>query len=135
MVLSWCRNHIDSCATSGDPFKAPPPVQVGAAVLGVPSKPTIKEVDSEGFVVKTLQRAALMEVQTPQVGTAARRPRLAGAGCMACIAQICLGWANGPGAFGANDGTWTAAGSPVGALVGAVEYRHRRCSFRSGAQA
>ena len=42
-------------------------VQVGAAVLGVPVKPTIKEVDSDGRVVKTLQRAMLWEVQTPQV--------------------------------------------------------------------
>lgn len=42
-------------------------VKVGAAVLGVPVKPTIKEVDSEGRVVKTLQRAMLWEVQTPQV--------------------------------------------------------------------
>ena len=41
--------------------------QVGAAVLGVPVKPTIKEVDAEGNVVKTLQRAALWDVQTPQV--------------------------------------------------------------------
>lgn len=41
--------------------------EVGAAVLGVAVKPTIKEVDSKGFVVKTLQRAALVEVQTPQV--------------------------------------------------------------------
>jgi hypothetical protein len=41
--------------------------QVGAAVLGVPVKPTIKEVDAEGRVVKTLRRAVLWEVQTPQV--------------------------------------------------------------------
>jgi 2-C-methyl-D-erythritol 4-phosphate cytidylyltransferase len=40
---------------------------VGAAVLGVPVKPTIKEVDSSGLVVKTLQRSKLWEVQTPQV--------------------------------------------------------------------
>lgn len=40
---------------------------VGAAVLGVPVKPTIKEVDKNGMVVKTLQRSALWEVQTPQV--------------------------------------------------------------------
>ncbi|GBF90305.1 hypothetical protein Rsub_02411 [Raphidocelis subcapitata] len=39
---------------------------VGAAVLGVPVKPTIKEVDSNMNVVKTLVRAALWEVQTPQ---------------------------------------------------------------------
>ncbi|KAJ9513997.1 hypothetical protein QJQ45_021078 [Haematococcus lacustris] len=40
---------------------------VGAAVLGVPVKPTIKEVDAQGLVVKTLQRSKLWEVQTPQV--------------------------------------------------------------------
>lgn len=39
----------------------------GAAVLGVPVKPTIKEIGPDGYVVKTLQRAALWEVQTPQV--------------------------------------------------------------------
>jgi len=39
---------------------------VGAAVLGVPVKPTIKEVDKDMNVVKTLVRAALYEVQTPQ---------------------------------------------------------------------
>ncbi|KAI3427958.1 hypothetical protein D9Q98_006348 [Chlorella vulgaris] len=41
--------------------------EVGAAVLGVPVKPTIKEVDGGRMVVKTLKRAALWEVQTPQV--------------------------------------------------------------------
>lgn len=41
--------------------------QVGAAVLGVPVKPTIKEVDKNGMVTKTLVRADLWEVQTPQV--------------------------------------------------------------------
>lgn len=39
---------------------------VGAAVLGVPVKPTIKEVDSNMNVIKTLVRATLWEVQTPQ---------------------------------------------------------------------
>jgi 2-C-methyl-D-erythritol 4-phosphate cytidylyltransferase len=39
---------------------------VGAAVLGVPVKPTIKEVNGDLLVVKTLQRAKLWEVQTPQ---------------------------------------------------------------------
>ena len=39
---------------------------MGAAVLGVPVKPTIKEVDGDRMVVKTLKRAALWEVQTPQ---------------------------------------------------------------------
>eukprot|EP00884_Botryococcus_braunii_P010357 jgi/Botrbrau1/19322/Bobra.0073s0054.2 len=42
-------------------------LQVGAAVLGVPVKPTIKEVGKDGRVVKTLQRSSLWEVQTPQV--------------------------------------------------------------------
>lgn len=40
---------------------------MGAAVLGVPVKPTIKEVDASGMVTKTLVRANLWEVQTPQV--------------------------------------------------------------------
>lgn len=39
---------------------------VGAAVLGVQVKPTIKEVDAQLMVIKTLQRAKLWEVQTPQ---------------------------------------------------------------------
>lgn len=37
-------------------------------MLGVAVKPTIKEVDGDGTVVKTLQRSRLVEVQTPQVG-------------------------------------------------------------------
>lgn len=41
--------------------------EVGAAVLGVPVKPTIKEADAAGMVVKTLVRSVLWEVQTPQV--------------------------------------------------------------------
>ena len=36
-------------------------------MLGVPVKPTIKEADAGGRVVKTLKRAQLWEVQTPQV--------------------------------------------------------------------
>ncbi|XP_077224318.1 nucleotide-diphospho-sugar transferases superfamily protein [Tasmannia lanceolata] len=39
----------------------------GAAVLGVPVKATIKEADSESFVVRTLDRKTLWEMQTPQV--------------------------------------------------------------------
>ena len=42
-------------------------MQVGAAVLGVRVKPTIKEVRADGLVVRTLERASLWEVQTPQV--------------------------------------------------------------------
>lgn len=40
---------------------------VGAAVLGVQAKATIKEVDGELQVTRTLRRDALWEVQTPQV--------------------------------------------------------------------
>lgn len=43
--------------------------QVGAAVLGVRVKPTIKEVRADGLVVRTLERANLWEVQTPQART------------------------------------------------------------------
>uniref|UniRef100_A0A224XH13 2-C-methyl-D-erythritol 4-phosphate cytidylyltransferase, chloroplastic n=1 Tax=Hypericum kalmianum TaxID=473045 RepID=A0A224XH13_9ROSI len=39
----------------------------GAAVLGVPVKATIKEADAESFVVQTLDRRKLWEMQTPQV--------------------------------------------------------------------
>jgi hypothetical protein len=56
------------------------PLQVGAAVLGVPVKPTIKEVDAELQVVKTLQRAKLWEVQTPQVSAERWRATGTGAG-------------------------------------------------------
>ncbi|XP_057834385.1 2-C-methyl-D-erythritol 4-phosphate cytidylyltransferase, chloroplastic isoform X2 [Cryptomeria japonica] len=39
----------------------------GAAVLGVPVKATIKEANNDSFVVKTLDRQTLWEMQTPQV--------------------------------------------------------------------
>lgn len=42
-------------------------LRVGAAVLGVPAKATIKEANSESFVVRTLDRKTLWEMQTPQV--------------------------------------------------------------------
>ncbi len=38
-----------------------------AAVLGTPVKPTLKEVDENGFVLRTLNRDLIWEVQTPQV--------------------------------------------------------------------
>ncbi|KAK1402408.1 2-C-methyl-D-erythritol 4-phosphatecytidyltransferase [Heracleum sosnowskyi] len=40
---------------------------IGAAVLGVPAKATIKEANINSFVVKTLDRKTLWEMQTPQV--------------------------------------------------------------------
>ena len=64
--------------------------QVGAAVLGVPVKPTIKEADAGGRVVKTLKRAQLWEVQTPQVTRLTPAP-----GCTAAqrdvvhVRQVC----------------------------------------------
>ncbi|KAH7440014.1 hypothetical protein KP509_04G087800 [Ceratopteris richardii] len=39
----------------------------GAAVLGVPVKGTIKEAKKDGFVMRTLDRSLLWEMQTPQV--------------------------------------------------------------------
>ncbi|KAK2406361.1 2-C-methyl-D-erythritol 4-phosphate cytidylyltransferase, chloroplastic [Trifolium repens] len=39
----------------------------GAAVLGVPVKATIKEANIESFVVRTLDRKTLWEMQTPQI--------------------------------------------------------------------
>ncbi|KAL6494453.1 hypothetical protein OROGR_031253 [Orobanche gracilis] len=41
--------------------------RIGAAVLGVPAKATIKEANRDSFVVKTLDRKTLWEMQTPQV--------------------------------------------------------------------
>jgi 2-C-methyl-D-erythritol 4-phosphate cytidylyltransferase len=41
--------------------------ETGAAVLGVPVKPTIKEVDGQLMVERTLKRDHLWEIQTPQV--------------------------------------------------------------------
>lgn len=39
----------------------------GAAVLGVPVKGTIKQAKKDGFVLQTLDRSLLWEMQTPQV--------------------------------------------------------------------
>ena len=40
-----------------------------AAVLGVRIKSTIKQSDSQNFVVQTLPRETLWEIQTPQIAT------------------------------------------------------------------
>ncbi len=42
-----------------------------ASSLGVPCKDTIKTVDSQSFVVKSLDRSVLWNIQTPQVFTKA----------------------------------------------------------------
>jgi 2-C-methyl-D-erythritol 4-phosphate cytidylyltransferase len=41
--------------------------KTGAAILGVPIKPTVKEVDMRNRVVRTLRRENVYEIQTPQV--------------------------------------------------------------------
>ncbi|MCX6002116.1 MAG: 2-C-methyl-D-erythritol 4-phosphate cytidylyltransferase [Chloroflexi bacterium] len=41
--------------------------QTGAAVAAVPIKDTVKEIDGEGLVTRTLERGFLRVVQTPQV--------------------------------------------------------------------
>ncbi len=41
--------------------------RTGAAIPGLPVKPTIKEVNAKGRVVGTLKRERLYEIQTPQV--------------------------------------------------------------------
>lgn len=41
--------------------------ETGAAALGVPVKDTVKQVDTDGRVLRTLPRDSLMAVQTPQV--------------------------------------------------------------------
>ena len=38
-----------------------------AVVAAVPVKPTIKRVDTKGFVIETLKREELWEIQTPQI--------------------------------------------------------------------
>ena len=39
----------------------------GAAAVGVSSKDTLKQVDDEGFIKKTLDREKIFNIQTPQV--------------------------------------------------------------------
>lgn len=50
---------IERCITEG--------VRTGAVTAGVPMVDSVKEVDREGRVVRTLDRATLWSVQTPQV--------------------------------------------------------------------
>jgi len=38
----------------------------GAACVAVPAKDTIKESDADGFVIRTLDRSSLWQIQTPQ---------------------------------------------------------------------
>lgn len=53
------RDCVRSCLRDAAEF--------GAAVVGVPCKATIKESDDGRFVLRTIERKRLWEVQTPQV--------------------------------------------------------------------
>lgn len=52
-------NHIDACCRAAS--------ETGAALLGVPAKNTIKEIDNEQFIHRTPERESLWQAQTPQV--------------------------------------------------------------------
>ena len=41
--------------------------EYGAAVPGLPLRDTLKEIDRDGFIIKTLERGSIVAVQTPQV--------------------------------------------------------------------
>ncbi len=43
-----------------------PPVNMGAATVGVPATDTIKRIDNNHEVVETLIRSELYQIQTPQ---------------------------------------------------------------------
>lgn len=64
MVHDGCRPFLDSKIISSLIEAAE---VFGAAIVAVPVKPTIKETEQGGFVVRTLRREFLVEVQTPQV--------------------------------------------------------------------
>lgn len=55
VTLDIIKDSIDIAAISG------------AACVGVPAKDTIKQVNQSGIVEKTLERATLWSIQTPQV--------------------------------------------------------------------
>ncbi len=52
-------NHIEVCCRTAS--------EVGAAVLGVPAKDTIKRIDEEQLIMETPDRKSLWQAQTPQV--------------------------------------------------------------------
>ncbi|MBE7027986.1 MAG: 2-C-methyl-D-erythritol 4-phosphate cytidylyltransferase [Ruminococcaceae bacterium] len=41
--------------------------EYGAAALGVPEKNTLKQIDSDGFIVQTVDRSMVYAIHTPQV--------------------------------------------------------------------
>ncbi len=42
-------------------------MKAGAAALGCPAKNTVKQTDSQGYVLQTLNRETLWEIHTPQI--------------------------------------------------------------------
>ncbi len=52
-------NHIEDCCRAAS--------KVGAAVLGIPAKDTIKRINEEQLIVETPDRKFLWQAQTPQV--------------------------------------------------------------------
>jgi len=54
--------------------------KTGAAVLGVKVKATVKESEDGEFVLRTVDRSRLWEVQTPQVGGSGMQPDSRGLG-------------------------------------------------------
>ncbi|MFH0771503.1 MAG: 2-C-methyl-D-erythritol 4-phosphate cytidylyltransferase [Candidatus Omnitrophota bacterium] len=64
MVHDGCRPFVDDKIISETIQAAE---IFGGAIAVAPVKPTIKEIEKGGFVVTTLKREFLVEVQTPQV--------------------------------------------------------------------
>ena len=63
IIHDGCRPFIDNKMISSVLGAAE---TFGAAIAGMPVKPTIKEVEKGNFVAATLRREALVDVQTPQ---------------------------------------------------------------------
>jgi len=63
IIHDGCRPFIDNKMISSVLDAA---AIFGAAITGVPVKPTIKEIEKGNFVAATLRRESLVDVQTPQ---------------------------------------------------------------------
>lgn len=63
IIHDGCRPFIDNKMVSSVLDAAE---IFGAAIAGVPVKPTIKEIEKGNFVAATLKRETLVDVQTPQ---------------------------------------------------------------------
>ena len=63
LIHDGCRPFIDNRSISSVLDAA---ATFGASIPAVPVKPTIKEIEKGNFVVATLKRESLVDVQTPQ---------------------------------------------------------------------